>query len=216
MNSTWYSSSQPQVRAPKSRRWRLKTALGMLVLMMVASLAWCWWVYAQVERYALLDEAGPADAIVVFGAAEYDGRPSPVFRARLDHARILYERGIAPLLVTLGGSEGADEHSEGGVGREYLMGGGVPDSAIIAETHSRSTSESARRIAVIAQANNLRRLVIVSDGTHMFRIRAICAANGLNVLTSPRPRMGLESAAQDKDAIWHEILTYTVWKLHLD
>lgn len=216
MNSTWYSSSQPQVRAPKSRRWRLKTALGMLVVMTVASLAWCWWVYAQVELYALLDEAGPADAIVVFGAAEYDGRPSPVFRARLDHARILYERGIAPLIVTLGGSEGADEHSEGGVGREYLMGGGVPDSAIIAETHSRSTSESARRIAVIAQANNLRHLVIVSDGTHMFRIRAICAANGLNVLTSPRPRMGLESAAQDKDAIWHEILTYTLWKLHLD
>ena len=188
----------------------------MLAAMMVAGLAWCWWVYSQVERYALLDEAGPADAIVVFGAAEYDGRPSPVFRARLDHARILYERGIAPLIVTLGGSEGADEHSEGGVGREYLMGGGVPDSAIIAETHSRSTSESARRIAVIAQANNLRRLVIVSDGTHMFRIRAICAATGLNVLTSPRPRTGLESAAQDKDAIWHEILTYTLWKLHLD
>jgi len=216
MNSTSYSSSQPQVRAPKRRRWWLKTAVGVLAAMTVASLAWCWWVYAQVERYALLDEAAPGDAIVVFGAAEYDGRPSPVFRARLDHARILYERGIAPLIVTLGGSEGADEHSEGGVGREYLMGGGVPDSAIIAETHSRSTSESARRIAVIAEANNLRRLVIVSDGTHMFRIRAICAANGLNVLTSPRPRMGLESAAQDSDAIWHEILTYTLWKLHLD
>ena len=108
--------------------------------------------------------------------------------------RILYERGIAPLIITLGGSEGGDEHSEGGVGREYLMGGGVPESAIIAETHSRSTSESARRIAVIARANNLPRLVIVSDGTHMFRIHAICAADGLNVLTSPRPRTGLEGA----------------------
>jgi uncharacterized SAM-binding protein YcdF (DUF218 family) len=216
MNGTSYSSSQPQVRAPKRRRWRVTAVLAILLTMVVAGLAWCWWVYAQVQRYAVLDEAAPADAIVVFGAAEYDGRPSPVFRARLDHARILYERGIAPLIVTLGGSEGADEHSEGGVGREYLMGGGVPDSAIIAETHSRSTSESARRIAIIAQANNLRRLVIVSDGTHMFRIHAICAANGLNVLTSPRPRMGLESAAQDNDAIWHEILTYTLWRLHLD
>jgi uncharacterized SAM-binding protein YcdF (DUF218 family) len=102
------------------------------------------------------------------------------------------------------------------VGRDYLIGGGVPDEAIIAETHSRSTSESASRTAVIARANDLRRLVIVSDATHMFRIHAICEANGLNVLTSPRPHAGLESAMQDTDAIWHEILTYTLWKLHLD
>lgn len=206
MNST----SQPRLRVS----W--KAALWLLLVLALAGAIWCRWVYVQVERYSALDQAEPADAIVVFGAAEYDGRPSPVFRARLDHARILYERGIAPLIVTVGGSEGGDEHSEGGVGRDYLLGAGVPDSAIIAETHSRSTSESARRIAVIARANNLRRLVLVSDGTHMFRIHAICTADGLNVLTSPRPHTGLESAAQDKDAIWHEITTYTLWKLHLD
>lgn len=216
MDSKTKSTSQPAVRITARRWWRLKAALGLLLALVVGAATWCWWVYSQVERFAVLDQAAPADAIVVFGAAEYDGRPSPVFRARLDHARILYERGIAPLLVTLGGSEGADEHSEGGVGHDYLMGGGVPDSAIIAETHSRSTSESARRTAVIARANNLRRLVIVSDGTHMFRIHAICSANGLNVLTSPRPRTGLEGPAQDRDAIWHEILTYTLWRLHLD
>lgn len=204
------STSRPGLRL----RW--KAALWLLLTVVVAGVIWCRWVYVQVERFSALDQAAAADAIVVFGAAEYDGRPSPVFRARLDHAHILYERGIAPLIVTLGGSEGADEHSEGGVGRDYLMGAGVPDSAIIAETHSRSTSESARRIAVIARTNNLRRLVIVSDGTHMFRIHAICAADGLNVLTSPRPHTGLESAGQDKDAIWHEIATYTLWKLHLD
>ncbi len=102
------------------------------------------------------------------------------------------------------------------MGRDYLIGGGVPDAAIIAETHSRSTSESAQRIAVIARANNLHRLVIVSDGTHMFRIRAICAAKGLNILTSPRPHTGLESGRQDTDAIWHEIFTYTLWRAHLD
>ena len=93
---------------------------------------------------------------------------------------------------------------------------GVPESAIIAETESRSTSESARRIAVIARANGLHRLVIVSDGTHMFRIHAICAADGLDVLTSPRPRAKTESASQDTDAMEHEILTYTLWRLHLD
>jgi uncharacterized SAM-binding protein YcdF (DUF218 family) len=206
MNST----KHPRFRLP----W--KAVLWCLVAAVLAGAIWCRWVYVQVEHYSALDQAAAADAIVVFGAAEYDGRPSPVFRARLDHAHILYERGIAPLIVTVGGSEGADEHSEGGVGRDYLMGAGVPDSAIIAETHSRSTSESAHRIAVIARANNLRRLVIVSDGTHMFRIHAICAADGLNVLTSPRPHTGLESAAQDKEAVWHEITTYTLWKLHLD
>ena len=209
-------STQPVSIAPRRRWRRLRVFLLVLVVILGIAAGWCRWVWVHVERYADIDEAAPADAIVVFGAAEYDGRPSPVFRARLDHARVLFERGIAPLIVTLGGSETGDAHSEGEVGRDYLIGGGVPDSAIIAETHSRSTSESARRTAVIARANNLRRLVIVSDGTHMFRIHAICAANGLNVLTSPRPRMGLESAQQDTDAIWHEILTYTVWKAHLD
>jgi uncharacterized SAM-binding protein YcdF (DUF218 family) len=212
MNST----SQSELRAPKRRRWRLRAAVLLLLALVLGATAWCRWVYVQVEHYAVMDQAAPSDAIVVFGAAEYDGRPSPVFRARLDHARILYERGTAPLIVTLGGSEGADEHSEGGVGREYLMGAGVPDSAIIAETHSRSTSESARRTAVIARANGLRRLVIVSDGTHMFRIHAICAADGLNVLTSPRPRTGAETSSQDNDAMLHEIITYTLWRLHLD
>jgi uncharacterized SAM-binding protein YcdF (DUF218 family) len=178
--------------------------------------AWCWWVYAQIGRYAVLDQAVPSDAIGVFGAAEYDGRPSPVFRARLDHARNLYDRGIAPLIITLGG-DGGDDHSEGAVGREYLMGTGVPESAIIAETQSRSTSESARRIAVIARTNGLHRLVVVSDGTHMFRIHSICAADGLNVLISPRPSSAAETAdAPDWDAMTHEILTYTLWRLHLD
>jgi uncharacterized SAM-binding protein YcdF (DUF218 family) len=211
-------TSQPGSSARRRRgpwRW-LKIFSLVLVGIAVVAASWCWWVYSQVKHYAALDQTAPADAIVVFGAAEYDGRPSPVFRARLDHARILFERGIAPLVVTLGGSESGDAHSEGEVGRDYLIGGGVPDEAIIAETHSRSTSESAKRIAVIARANNLRRLVIVSDRTHMFRLHAICAANGLNVLMSPRPHTGLESAMQDTDAIWHEILTYTLWKVHLD
>ena len=87
----------------------------------------------QIERYAGQDQAAAADAIAVFGAAEYDGRPSPVYRARLDHAETLYNRGIAPLIITLGG-DGGDQFSEGGVGREYLMGEGIPESAIIAET----------------------------------------------------------------------------------
>jgi uncharacterized SAM-binding protein YcdF (DUF218 family) len=192
----------------------LGAALAFGLALVAMSLLWCRWVYGQIERYADRDEAAQSDAIVVFGAAEYDGRPSPVFRARLDHALMLYRHGIAPLLITLGG-DGGDEHSEGSVGRTYLMGQGVAENVIIVETESRNTEESAERVAVIARANALRRLVIVSDGSHLFRIHAICAAEGLDVLTSPRPRVSVEGNASQFQRIAHEIASYTLWRLHL-
>jgi vancomycin permeability regulator SanA len=192
----------------------LRMVLVLLLALLCGVLGWCRWVYVQIESYANQDQAAPSDAIGVFGAAEYDGRPSPVYRARLDHALKLYHRSIAPMIVTLGGN-GGDEYSEGAVGREYLEGQGVPEEAIIAETESRDTEDSARRIAVIARANGLNRLVIVSDGTHLFRIHAICAADGLDVLTSPRPRAAVGGDFQDFERISHEILSYTAWRLHL-
>jgi uncharacterized SAM-binding protein YcdF (DUF218 family) len=192
----------------------LFAVLALLAALGIAAACWCQWVYGQIEHYADLDQAAQADAIVVFGAAEYDGRPSPVFRARLDHALELYKRGLAPLIITLGGG-GGDAYSEGAVGQGYLMSRGVPESAIIAETESRNTEESARRVAVIARANGLRRLVIVSDGTHLFRIHAVCAADGLDVLTSPRPRVPVEGGSGDFNRIAHEILSYTLWRLGL-
>lgn len=198
----------------QKRRWMLWLAGLVLAALAVAAFAWCRWVYVQIEWYAGHDQAAPADAIGVFGAAEYDGRPSPVYRARLDHALSLYQRGIAPLIITLGGN-GGDQYNEGAVGREYLMSRGVPEADIIAETVSRNTEESARRIAVIARANGLKRLVIVSDGTHLFRIHEICAAQGLQVLTSPRPRVPVEGGSSDFDRIAHEMLSYTAWRLHL-
>jgi uncharacterized SAM-binding protein YcdF (DUF218 family) len=199
---------------PNRRNWALRAGLVLLLLCALCAFGWCRWVYVQIERYAVEDHAAQADAIGVFGAAEYDGRPSPVYRARLDHALALYHHGIAPLLITLGGN-GGDQYNEGAVGREYLEGMGVPESDIIAETESRNTEESARRIAVIARANGLRRLVIVSDGTHLFRIHEICAAEGLDVLTSPRPRVAVEGGSKEAERIEHEILSYTAWRLHL-
>lgn len=208
----------------KRRNWRVRAGLLLVFVLAAGALGWCYWVYTQIESYAGRDQAEQTaagarpDAIGVFGAAEYDGRPSPVYRARLDHALTLYRRDVAPLIITLGGN-GGDQYNEGAVGREYLMGMGVPESAIIAETQSRNTEESARRIAVIARANGLRRLVIVSDGTHLFRIHEICAANGLDVLTSPRPKTaidsGVNSSVGEFDRIAHEILSYTAWRLHL-
>lgn len=207
------STTGSPVETPR-RRWPNVLAMIFIVLVILAG-AWARWVVVQINHYASMDQAAPADAIVVFGAAEYDGKPSPVYRARLDHAHDLYSRGIAPLIITMGG-DGGDQYSEGGVGRDYLMGAGVPESALIAETHSYSTSQSARRLEVIARANNLHKLVVVSDATHLFRIHAICAADGLDVLTSPRATIPTEDATHSSDSILHEVLSYTLWRMHLD
>jgi uncharacterized SAM-binding protein YcdF (DUF218 family) len=199
---------------PKRRKWVVRAVLWLFLLAAVGACGWTYWVYRQIEFYAHQDQAAPADAIGVLGAAEYDGRPSPVYRARLDHALELYHRNIAPLIITLGGP-GGDQYNEGSVGAEYLISKGVPEEDIIAETDSSNTEESARRIAVIARANGLRRLVIVSDDTHLFRIHEVCSADGLDVLTSPRPRPAVEDRTLESERLAHEILSYTFWRLHL-
>lgn len=207
--------STPAAVGGKTSRPVLRWFLIVLALTAVLSLIWIRWVYGQIQWYASRDMAVPSDAIAVFGAAEYHGHPSPVFRARLDHAESLYSRGIAPLIITLGG-DGGDQYSEGRVGEQYLVGAGVPDSDIIAETESTSTNQSVHRLAVIARTNNLQRIVVVSDATHLFRIHQICAANGLNVLTSPRPRVPIEGNSGERERIQHEIVSYTLWRMHLD
>jgi len=186
---------------------------ALAITVLLGAIGWVGWVDRQIHYYADRNEARPADAIAVFGAAEYDGRPSPVLRARLDHALALYQEKIAPLVITLGGGDPADRHSEGGVGHDYLMAHGVPDSAIIAETESSNTEESAKRLAVIARANNLKSIVVVSDGTHLFRVHALCSAMGLNVFTSPRPEARGLSRWDGFERIAHEILSYTWWRV---
>ncbi len=181
---------------------------------------WSIWLYTSIEQAAHRDEARPADAIVVFGAAEYAGRPSPVLRARLDHALALYQRGLAPLVVALGGGSDAgtdkdNPKSEGTVGRDYLMANGVPERDVIAETQSSDTEESVARLALIARENHLRTMIVVSDGTHLFRIDALCAKAGLQVFSSPRPELGHISGPARAERVLHEMLGYTAWRLHL-
>lgn len=200
---------------PRDATTRTRILLWAAGAVIVAAIAWVSWVDGQIRYYARRDESRPADAIAVFGAAEYDGRPSPVLRARLDHALELYRRGLAPLLITLGGGDPADRHSEGGVGHDYLLAHGVPEKAIIAETRSDNTEESAERLAVIARANNLKNIVVVSDGTHLFRIHAICQHDGLQVYTSPRVPGRSIPREQRVQRLVHEIASYTLWRLHM-
>lgn len=175
---------------------------------------WFIWVYQEIHRLEVRDQAAPSDAIAVFGAAEYNGRPSPVLRARLDHALDLYQQGIAPIIITLGG--GADsQSSEGEVGRDYLLANGVPDNHIIAETGSNDTEQSVAHLAAIARENHFQRIVVVSDGTHLFRIRELCRAQGLQVLCSPRPVTKSLDLWDRVQRYAHEIISYTLWRLHL-
>ena len=156
------------------------------------------------------DDAQPADAIAVFGAAEYSGHPSPVLHARLDHAVDLYRKQIAPLVITLGGGSDKDSgNTEGGVGRDYLLANGIPFGSIIAETRSIDTEQQVHRLAAIARENNLHHIVVVSDGTHLFRIRELCEDAGLDVYTSPRPALGHISNYDLAMRYFHEILSYT-------
>src|SRR5262249_49145370 len=138
-------------------------------------------------------ELRSAEAIVVFGAAEYDGRPSPVFRARLEHANDLFRKGHAPVVITTGGAAADPKFSEGGVGHDYLMRKGVPEFALIAETQASNTAESAERVAVIMRANHMTSCIAVSDAYHMFRIRKLLEHEGIHVLLAPRPDSKLKS-----------------------
>jgi uncharacterized SAM-binding protein YcdF (DUF218 family) len=199
-------------RGQPARRSSVLLGIAAVVLLF-AAVIWVVWVEGQIRYYATHNEARPADAIAVFGAAEYDGHPSPVLRARLDHGLMLYDEKLAPMIITLGGGDLADRHSEGGVGREYLMAHGVPDSAIIAETESNDTEQSVKRLAVIARANHLTSIVVVSDGTHLFRVHALCSSMGLNVVTSPRPELKTLPFTDRVERTVHEILSYSFWRL---
>jgi len=188
--------------------------LGALVAFSV--LAYFAAVCAGIERAASEPEIHYADAIVVFGAAEYSGRPSPVFRARLDHAFDLFRKGLASVVITTGGAAADPKYSEGGVGHDYLMSRGIPDSSLIAETQGSDTAQSAARIAVIMRANHMQSCLAVSDAYHVFRIRKLLEHEGVQVYVAPRPDSFPRSARQRAEAVLREAVSYILWRVHLN
>jgi uncharacterized SAM-binding protein YcdF (DUF218 family) len=204
-------------RSSKPRNRPVVRFAGRVLLLLVGvSLLWTLYVLHEIDAIGRQDQARPADAIAVFGAAEYRGRPSPVYHARLDHAVALYQRQIAPLIITLGGGSDKDAgETEGGVGRDYLLANGVPLADILAETHSFDTTQQVMRLADIAKSHHLRHLVVVSDPTHLFRIQALCEDAGLDVYTSPRPPLGTIDGLDLAERYAHEIIAYTALRLHV-
>ncbi len=194
---------------PPPRWW-----LRLLVLAVLGVTGFLAITAVQIVRTASLEEIHPADAIVVFGAAEYSGRPSPVLRARLDQALDVFHRGVAPVVITTGGAAADPTFSEGGVGRDYLMHHGVPERSLIAETQGRDTAESALRVAVIMRANGLRSCVAVSDAYHVFRIRKLLEHEGIApVYVAPRPDSRPHSVWQRSVAVLREATSYLLWRV---
>jgi uncharacterized SAM-binding protein YcdF (DUF218 family) len=155
-----------------------------------------------VALFGRRDEARPADAIVVLGAAQYDGRPSPVLRARLDHAIALHRDGIAPTLIFTGGVGVGDTVSEAEVGRRYAVRNGVPVASILVEPLGLSTGESMRGVKRLMAERSLDSAVLVSDPFHMLRLRLLALGLGIRAYSSPTRTSPI---AVDSRAEWRHV-----------
>jgi uncharacterized SAM-binding protein YcdF (DUF218 family) len=175
--------------------------LGCLGIAIVAGYA-TYRVWAQGQR----DEQRAVDAIVVMGAAQYDGRPSPVYAARLDHAVELYRAGLARRLIVTGGKAEGDRTTEAATGRAYAIARGVPGDAIIVEDQSRTTFASIRAVSDVLREHGLKDAIFVSDRPHMLRVLRMAADDGITAWGSPTRTSPLENdAGQRVDATLHEL-----------
>src|SRR5881296_2882118 len=164
--------------------WTLHRKLVAAVTVMIALIFGWAAVVVAVALTGAHDQATAADAIAVLGAAQYNGRPSPVFRARLDHAATLYQRGLAPVVLVTGGVGAHDSLNEANVGRDYLTRLGLPDDAVIPLAGGHDTYSSIEQVQRWFAGRESRRVLLVSDGFHMLRLQIIARRLGL----TPTPR----------------------------
>jgi len=167
--------------------WRraLRFFVRGFALLGVATFLYMTVTFVQVWRASTEDAAQPAEAIVVLGAAQYNGRPSPVFKARLDHAAELYEAGMAPVIVVTGGRQDEDVTTEAAVAARYLEGVGVPSGALRLEVQGSNSWESLAAARRILADEGLHDVLLVSDPYHSYRIAAIADEVGLDAHVSP-------------------------------
>jgi uncharacterized SAM-binding protein YcdF (DUF218 family) len=177
------------------------TSIGLVALITFS--AYFTYLYRQIRDCAVRDEARPAEAIVVLGAAQYNGRPSPVLKARLDHALELYNNHLARAIITTG-SYGPDPNfSEAEVGRKYLVQHGAQAEDIVTEQGSGTTHDSIRAASGLLKSKGWKTALVVSDGFHLFRVKRMFADNGIVAYTSPAPNSPIEVAASQR--FWHSV-----------
>lgn len=179
------------------------TILRLATLGVLGAVALTGYTAYRIWDQAGRDDRSPADAIVVMGAAQYDGRPSPVFAARLDHAIDLYRAGLAPTLIVTGGKADGDRTTEAASARRYALARGVPADAILAEDGSRSTLESIRGVAQVMDGAGLHSALFVSDPPHMLRVLRMADDAGIAAHGSPT-RTG--PLATDASAVWDAVV----------
>lgn len=165
----------------------IRIAAGLLLLSVIGVGVKLFSVAGDIRRQSTMDEARPADVILVLGAAEYRGRPSPILEARLNHALFLYRQEMAPRIITTGGKGGDPMFTEGEVGRAYLSRHGIPSEAIIVESEGETTVHSTAAAAEIMRRMNLHSCIVVSDGYHIYRVKRMLEFQGIAVYGSPRP-----------------------------
>ncbi len=176
-------------------------AVGILGATLLAVYA-TWRIVAQGD----VDDARPADAIVVMGAAQYDGRPSPIFQARLEHAVDLYQAGVAPYLVVTGGKAEGDRTTEAATARDYAIGRGVPAASILMEDQARTTLASVRSVSTILRDADLHSAVFVSDRQHMLRVLRMAGDEGIVGWGSPTTTSPIDRDPVARlDATVHEL-----------
>jgi uncharacterized SAM-binding protein YcdF (DUF218 family) len=188
-----------------------RSVWNALAIAVSALLIYIAYLAVRINQQAARDEAQPSDVILVLGAAEYRGRPSPVLRARLDHALTLYREQIAPRIMTTGGAGGDPVFTEGSVGRSYLVAQGVPSEAIIVETEGESTVQSVTMAAEILRRMGLNSVVVVSDGYHIFRVKEMLRARGLAVYGSPRKERSSDPLHQQLNCV-KQAIGYLLWQ----
>ena len=178
----------------------------IIVLGAVASVALVGFTTFRIWEQGQRDERPASDAIVVMGAAQYDGAPSPILAARLDHAIELFQDGVAPRLIVTGGKAEGDRTTEAASGRDYAVAHGVPAEAILSEERSRTTIESIRGVATLMADAGLDRAVFVSDRSHMLRVLQMASDNGIQAYGSPTQTSPLDGdVVAMADAFVHEL-----------
>jgi uncharacterized SAM-binding protein YcdF (DUF218 family) len=170
------------------------------------------WTTFRIWDVGNRDDRRPTDAIVVLGAAQYDGRPSAVLRARLDHAIDLYQAGLAPYLVVTGGKAEGDRTTEAASARAYALSKGVPAKAILVEDKGRTTLESLRAVAGILRDHQLGTAMFVSDRTHMLRVLRIARDEGIASYGSPTATSPTDASFGNRlEATIHELGGLTLY-----
>lgn len=189
---------------------------GLIGLLSILLLAYLFYVAKQIERESTVDEAQPADVIIVLGAAEYRGKPSPVLKGRLNHALLLYLKGLAPYILTTGGAGGDPVYTEGEVGRAYLSEHGVPSEAILVEPEGSTTAESLDAAAETMHRMNLHSCIVVSDGYHIYRVKRLLQWQHIKVYGSPRPPAGSPSRLELRWLYFRQAVGFVLWQLGIN